>query len=178
MAPEALPGWGGLCSHHEHNPWEMAQGLITLHQPADLSWIPLGRLGGREPSLPWAKASTAVMLVQSTEPQAAQEQEECIMPHPNMLLQTPKHVMEQKKKPLPQKTQRIIHLSKNGTSICKRRSTNIRFALSYFFTLKRRAHPEGSRVKKSIKWECPVTNMVSPFPLLPWRIQLLLFSGH
>lgn len=97
MAPEALPGWGGLCSHHEHNPWEMAQGLITSHQPADLSWIPLGCLGRREPSLPWAKAATAVMLVQSTEPQAAQEQEERTMPHLNTLLQAPKHVMEQKK---------------------------------------------------------------------------------
>lgn len=137
MAPEALPGWGGLCSHHEHNPWEMARGLTTSHQPTDLSWISLGCLGGREPSLPRAEISTAKMLVQSTEPQAAQEQEECIMPHPNMLLQASKHVMEQKETAPSPANRENIHLSKNGTSICKRRSTSIRFALNNSFTPRR-----------------------------------------
>lgn len=47
-----------------------------------------------------------MMLAQSTEPQAAQEQEEYTMPHPNMLLQATKHVMEQKKTaPSPENTE-------------------------------------------------------------------------
>lgn len=81
--------------------------------------------------------SIAMMLAQSTEPQGAQEQEECTMPHPNMLLEATKHVMEQKKIAPSPENRENYHLSKNGTSICKRRSTSIRFALSNFFTPKR-----------------------------------------
>lgn len=39
-------------------------------------------------------------------------------------------LQSKRKQPFPQKIQRIIHLSRNGTSICKRRSISIRFALN------------------------------------------------
>lgn len=49
-----------------------------------------------------------------------------------------------RKQPLPQQTQRFTHLSRNGTSICRRRSRSIRFALNPM-SVKAQTGVEGNR---------------------------------
>lgn len=139
MAPQALPAqspalWPTSAANHEENLWEMAQGQITSQKPTDRFWRRLTRAGPQwdvweeeSPLLTRAEVSTAKMLIQSAKMQARGAQHASSPTHRCRHQST---LRSKRKQPLPQQIQRITHLSRNGTSICKRRRTNVRFALN------------------------------------------------
>lgn len=111
--------------------WLLHINQLTVPEVDGLSWTPVGCLGGREPLLTQAEVPTAEMLIQSARTQAARWQAKGVQhsSSPTRCCRQQGTLRSKRKPPFPQQKQRIIHLSRNGTSICKR-STSIRFALN------------------------------------------------